>query len=130
MRQGRLYLPLLIGDTIAFLVFSVMGRAEHLMEITLPGVLSTAFPFWLPWLVVAYVFRALSADAVQSLWTAVRSVLLPWLIAWPLGLLLRSLFVHRPPPLQFALVVFVTVLAVLIVWRGAYAVWYTRAKRS
>ncbi len=119
---------LLIGDALSFLVFAALGRAEHHTGLGVLEIISTAFPFMAAWYPVALWLKAFRERAVASVWAAARSVLLPWLLAWPLGLQLRALILDRSIPFSFAAVVFVTNLALLAVWRGTYA--YFRQRRA
>jgi hypothetical protein len=52
--------------------------------------------------------------------------LVAWLITLPLGLGLRWLQLGRASPLSFALVTFLTVAILLVIWRGSYSWWTTR----
>lgn len=119
---------LMIGDAVSFLAFAALGRAEHQTGLGVLAIIFTALPFMIAWYPVALWLKAFRERAVASVWTAVRSVLLPWLLAWPLGLQLRALILDRGIPFSFAAVVFATNLALLALWRGAYA--YFRQRRG
>lgn len=112
---------LLVGDAVSFLVFAAMGRAEHQTGLGILAIVLTAGPFMAAWYPVALWLRAFKEKAVATPWTAVKGILMPWLLAWPLGLQLRALILDRTIPLSFAIVVFVTNLLLLALWRGAYA---------
>lgn len=119
---------LIIGDTVAILAFAALGRAEHQTGIHFAGIVSTAAPFLAAWYAVGFWLRTFHPDRTASPLAAVRSVLLPWLLAWPLGLQMRALFLDRNIPFSFALVVLVTVLLLLVGWRLLFAFW--RRSRS
>jgi hypothetical protein len=117
-------LTLALGDVFAFLIFATIGRGSH-GETTgiaaLPEVVVTAAPFAIGWFLVAPFVGAFRRDVVANPRTMAIRTALAWILAWPVGLLLRWLFVGRVPPLSFALIVLSFNLAVLLVWRWPYA---------
>ncbi len=121
MNTRRIQPSLLIGDGVAILLFAFMGRAEHQTGINISGVLSTALPFLIAWYPVAFWLRAFRPDTLDRPLVAARRTAVAWLLAWPLGLQLRALFLDRSIPFSFAVVVLVTNLILLIGWRSLYA---------
>jgi hypothetical protein len=128
MSNGRRILTLAIGDTIAFLVFSALGRGSH-GEATglaaIPQVVLTALPFIIGWFIVAPFlgpFRRDLADNPRKM--AVRTSL-AWILAWPIGLVLHWVFQWRVPTpdtvLSFGIVSFTFNLLVLLAWRWSFA---------
>lgn len=117
-------LTLALGDVFVFLIFATLGRGSH-GETTgiaaLPEVVVTAAPFAIGWFLVAPFVGAFRRDVVANPRTMAIRTTLAWILAWPVGLLLRWLFVRRIPPLSFALIVLSFNLAVLLVWRWPYA---------
>ena len=119
-----LLLLLVVGDAAVLLAFSALGRASHSLrgETPLLSVLLTAAPFAVAWAVVAPLAFAFGRGA-GALASPVRWLLhtgLTWVIAGPLGLVLRSLWLGRPIAPTFAAVTMATVLAMLLIWRGVY----------
>ncbi|NJP05107.1 MAG: DUF3054 domain-containing protein [Chloroflexaceae bacterium] len=118
---------LIIGDTISFLVFAALGRSSHGFTAgftALPEIATTAAPFLLGWLLAAPfagAYRALPASS-NRLTTSLRRTSLAWVLAWPLGLALRALYLQRGIPVSFAIVTFITNLLILNIWR-AVATW-------
>jgi Protein of unknown function (DUF3054) len=116
---------LVIGDALVFVIFAVIGMRSHKVSLTVPSVLLTAAPFAIGWFLVspfigAFRRRITSQPGKMSLRTA-----LAWLIAWPVGLLLRGIFNHEIPPVSFAIVTLITNTIFLQLWRVPFA-WFTR----
>jgi Flp pilus assembly protein TadB len=54
-----------------------------------------------------------------------------WLLAWPVAMLLRGIFVdHGIPPLSFALVVLLFNMLLLLIWRWPFALNNRMRKRG
>jgi hypothetical protein len=136
----RWRVALMVGDILSFLVFASIGRSSHGAAAGLSAmfeVLKTAAPFLLGWFLVAPFLGAYrrsqpaKAGATRLVDWLRRSLLartlLAWLIAWPLALALRALFLGREIPLSFALVTFLANTILLLGWRGVF-VWLTRGR--
>jgi hypothetical protein len=125
-----LIILLIVGDAAVLLAFSALGRASHSLRGATPllSVLLTAAPFAVAWAIVAplaFVF----GRGTQALTSLVRWLLhtgLTWVVAGPLGLVLRSLWLERPIVPTFAAVTMATVMAMLLIWRGLYWLLYRR----
>lgn len=116
---------LAIGDALVFIIFAVIGMRSHKVGLAVPSVLQTAAPFAIGWFIVspfvgAFRRKITSQPGKMSLRTA-----LSWLIAWPVGLLLRGIFNHEIPPVSFAIVTLITNAIFLQIWRVPFA-WFTR----
>ncbi len=123
---------LAIGDAIVFCIFAAIGRNSHGEAsgfAAIPQILWTAAPFAIGWFLVSPfigVYRRELADQPKAM--AMRTAL-AWLLSWPVGLVLRWLFVDRlkNPPTSagdftaFATVTFLFNMVVLLVWRVPYA---------
>lgn len=113
---------LIIGDTLSFLLFAALGRAEHGLSLAqVWPVLVTAAPFWAGWLLVAPLLGALRPEILNGVGRAAGRTALAWLVAGPTGLLLRSLMLGRGIVPSFAVVAMTVNLLLLIAWRGGYA---------
>lgn len=127
---------LVIGDIITFLVFAALGRRSHGEAAGLAAwfeVVQTAAPFILGWFIVApfvgaYRLRKNAERRTpndQSVALSVPAMLqqttLAWLAAWPLGLVLRALFLQRGIPVSFAIVTLLTNMVLLGGWRAVFA---------
>lgn len=116
-------LLLVAGDTGALLLFALLGRGSHGMSVAfsaLNEVATTAAPFVMGWMLVAPLAGAYQTYPTRSEFLG-RSAL-AWVVACPIGLLLRSWWLSRPIPLSFALVTFVSALLILMVWRTLFVV--------
>ncbi len=82
--------------------------------------LSTAAPFIIAWLLVAYAFGAFRPQAWADVKSTIRIVVIAYLPALIVGILLRALFLGRFSPLPFYLVTAVALLAMLLAWRLIY----------
>jgi FlaA1/EpsC-like NDP-sugar epimerase len=124
-------LLLIIGDALAFLLFSAIGRSSHSQAAGLDAIVqvaNTAAPFLLGWYIVAPftgVYRNATTSTPRQM--LVRTAL-TWLIACPVGLVLRAIYLQREIPLSFALVTFGVHLLIMVLWRGGWA-WF-ESRRS
>ncbi len=129
-QAGRTAL-LIGGDVIAFLVFAAIGRRSHGEAAGLDAlfqVAATAAPFIAGWLAVAPFVGSYRQTATSGVGPMFQRTLLTWLLAWPLGLLLRALLLQRDIPQSFAIVVLITNTILLGGWRLLFA--WLEARRS
>lgn len=130
---------LVLGDILAFLIFADLGRRSHGAAAGLTAlseVIKTAAPFLLGWFAVAPWFKAYRderppiSDRQENnmlfrrgpyVRMMLQRTTLAWLVAWPIGLLLRALFLWRGIPVSFALVTFISTLLILGGWRAGFA---------
>lgn len=113
-------LVLVGGDTLALLFFSWLGRTSH-GETDIPGIFSTAFPFWLGWMCAAWVLGGYHPKSQEAVGKALRTTVRVWAVGIPLGLLIRALWLRRSIPLSFAAVTLTTTLLIMSLWRGGWA---------
>ena len=129
----RAVIMLVIGDTICFLIFAALGRNTHGEAsgfAAIPQIVVTALPFAAGWFLVSpFVGAFRHKIQAQPRAMAVHTVL-AWLLAWPVAMLLRGLFVdHRIPPLSFAIIVLLFNMLLLLVWRWPFALNNSMRKR-
>jgi hypothetical protein len=122
--RGRI-VSLVIGDTLAFIIFAVIGRSSHGESVS-PGsilqILLTAAPFAAGWFMVAPFLGAFRRDITDNPRKMVTRTLLAWVCAWPVAMALRGIFVdHGVPPVSFAIITLIFNTFILNVWRGLYA---------
>ena len=124
-RPGARRTALLVaGDLLAFLAFSALGRRSHGEAAGLDAVLQiieTAAPFAIGWLLVAPFLGVFSSEIVTRPRPILARTSLAWLIALPIGLVLRAIVRQTGIPLSFAITTFLVLLALLGGWRGAFA---------
>lgn len=121
---------LVAGDALAFILFSAIGRTSHGEAAGLAALLQvagTAAPFLAGWFLAAPLLGAYRPALLAGPRPMLARTALAWLAAWPLGLGLRALLLQRGIPLSFALVTFATVLVILSIWRGLFALGASRA---
>lgn len=125
---------LLAGDLLAILLFVFIGQRDHNTVDTaqpLLGVLRTAFPFLLVWLIVVWPVRAVPLQAAEMrlpllLGRAVNA----WLIAAPLALMLRGFLLGgRTIPPAFMLVTLALGSLFVLVWRGVFWLFWQKVGR-
>src|SRR6266436_6102665 len=122
----RRIINLVIGDTLVFLIFAIIGRQSHGEPVgptALLQILRTAAPFALGWFLVApFVGAYRRGLETQPRAMALRTTI-AWILSWPVALFLRWLLSGFTdfPPLSFALITLVFNLVVLLVWRWLYA---------
>lgn len=120
---------LLAGDLVALTIFSLLGRGSHGMTLGLPEIVRTGLPFAAAWLVVGAVtggFRSRTEPPAPG--TAALQVLQRYIVAGPLALIGRSLWLGRPIVPSFAAVALSTSLLLLVAWRAVYAWWCSRSR--
>lgn len=126
-------ISLAVGDTLVFLLFSVIGRLSHGERVdpaAFPQVLATAAPFAIGWFIIAPYVGAYRHDVTTQPRRMALRTAFAWLLSLPVGLALRGIFVdHDLPPISFAIVTFVFVMLVLQLWRCPYAL-IQRLKQS
>lgn len=121
------------GDLLVFLLFAALGRASHGLLNEGPmlwGVARAAAPFFISWMIVAWVARLDRMDPTRPLSHGALRTGLAWLGAGILGLSLRSLALGRPAPLPFAVITLVGNGLLLILWRGFWQIWIARKQRA
>jgi len=94
------FTPLLIvlGDLIALLLFVYIGQRDHgLVDAAnqIQGLLWAGWAFALTWVIAAVLLRALPNAATLSARSLLANGLNAWLVAAPLGVLLRAYFLGR-----------------------------------
>ncbi len=118
---------LALGDAASLLAFAIVGLQFHRMPVTLVAVLQTAVPLLAAWFAVARLVRTYDRPGVWAF-------LLTWLVAVPVGLALRHVWMGRP--FGYGFLVFVAIaggftLAFLGAWRiAALAVRAVRAMKA
>ena len=116
---------LVMGDVLCFLIFVALGRSSHGEAsgfAAIPQIITTALPFIAGWFLVspfvgAFRHKIIAQPKAMAIRTAIA-----WLLAWPVAMLLRGIFVdHGVPPLSFALIVHVFNMILLLIWRWPFA---------
>src|SRR5262245_6936250 len=108
VRHGAL---LVAGDALAFLIFSAIGRASHSEAAGLAAlaqIAETAAPFAIGWFAVAPFVGVFRAEVAARPRRMLARTAVAWLLAWPVGLLLRALIRQTSIPLSFAVVTLLT----------------------
>jgi hypothetical protein len=125
---------LLVGDLLAILLFVFVGQTEHsTVDAANPlvGLLRTAWPFLLAWVVVAGLTRAIPFQAEgMRLPLLLGRALNAWFIAAPLALMLRGFMLGRLIPPIFMLVTLGLGGAFVLVWRGVFGWLWRRMVQS
>jgi hypothetical protein len=114
-------LPLILGDAATLLIFALLGRRAHSMGSALDDIIGTALPFVIGWFLVAPFTGALGPRATRSTRQAALCAVLTWLIAFPLGLLIRIPLVGRVAHPSFMIVAGAFTLVTLVLWRVIFA---------
>jgi hypothetical protein len=119
---------LLFGDLVALILFVYIGQRDHELlnhENPFLGILATTIEFALPWLIAAILLNAYPRTNRMSVRTVLGNAMVSWLVAAPLGLLLRAYILNRAiiPTSFFAATLFFGGLFIFI-WRLVYIVIY------
>jgi DUF3054 family protein len=125
---------LVIGDLLCFLIFAALGRNSHEEAsgfAAIPQIIITALPFAAGWFLVSPLVGAFQHKIMAQPRAMVMRTALAWLLAWPVAMLLRGIFVdHGIPPLSFAIVVLLFNMVFLLVWRWPFALNNSMRKRG
>lgn len=114
---------LLIGDWLVLLLFVFIGQRDHSMNVvgSLPSLLTTTLALALPWTAVAWALGALRLPNGTAWRPWLGRALAAWLIAAPLGLLLRALLRGQASiPVPFMLVILGLGSVFVVGWRAVY----------
>jgi Protein of unknown function (DUF3054) len=129
----RAVILLVIGDLLCFLIFVAFGRNSHGEAsgfAAIPQIIITALPFIAAWFLVSPFVGAFRHKILAQPRSMVIRTALAWLIAWPVAMLLRGIFVdHGVPPLSFAIVVLLFNMLLLLIWRWPFALNNSLRKR-
>ena len=119
-----------LGDILALLIFVWIGRRNHALSV-IDGfaILQTVAPFVLSWFLVTPWFGLFQTTVSLSWRKLLPRLLLAWVfIGGPLGLVLRNIFLDRPPVSgiipSFALITLSITTIFLIGWRLGYIWWH------
>ena len=116
---------LFVGDWLVLLLFVFIGQRDHAISGpgALPSLLNTAFSLAVPWTVAAFVLGAYRLRPLPGWQVWLGRALNAWLVAAPLGLVLRALLRNQDAiPVIFILVATGIGGLMIIGWR-ALAYW-------
>jgi hypothetical protein len=111
---------LAVGDVLALLAFSFVGRGNHDEGLDIFGITSTAAPFVLSWLAITPFLGAYSSESTASKGGVPGKLLPGWIVAVPLALALRGALKGYIPPTAFIIVSMVSTLGFISAWRVLY----------
>lgn len=117
------------GDWLVLLLFVFIGQQDHSMTgaAATRSLLITTLSIGVPLTIVSLLLGGYRPDTAAGLWSWLGRVLIIWLIAAPLGLVIRALLRGQAT----IILVFMMVLLGLgglfmLVWRAAYWWWTHR----
>lgn len=122
-------LPLWAGDLLILLLFVFIGQRDHGMSLTgaLPSLFTTTLALALPWSVVAWLMGVLRLPGDWPAATWLGRVAAAWLIAAPLGLILRALWRGQASIILIFMIVALGLGGLFILgWRAAVYGWARR----
>lgn len=130
----RAVILLVVGDLLCFLIFVALGRNSHGEAsgfAAIPQIIVIALPFIAGWFLVSPFVGAFRYKVMAQPRSMVIRTAVAWLIAWPVALILRGIFVdHGVPPLSFAIVVLLFNMLLLLIWRWPFALNNMMRKRG
>ncbi len=116
----------LIGDVVVVAILTVIGFATHATLDEVPRMITTFLSFLVAWLLVAPWFGLLR-EAIVADPRQVWRVAWAWLVAAPLGALLRAVLLDRSVvDVTFVLVTIAINGLALVAWRALYAAHLSR----
>lgn len=109
-------------DAAAILAFAAVGKASHSADgsIDVFAVAMTALPFLLSWFVIAPLLGCYTPSATADIKSAVLQTGKGWIVAVPMGCVLRGIIKGYVPPTPFVIVTLISTLIILSIGRSAY----------
>jgi hypothetical protein len=108
-------------DFAAILLFALVGTASHAKDgIDLLAVVAVAVPFWISWFLVTPFLGLYSDKATIDTMGAFLKATKGWIVAVPLGCVLRGIIKGYVPPIPF---IVVTMIATLVMIGGTRVVY-------
>ncbi len=128
-------LLLVLGDLVALAAFVLVGQADHSTLNTanpLLGALPNVVALATPWLIVAWLLRAFPRGAIApTLAGFLGRSALAWVIAAPIGLVIRMVYLGRGGiPVPFLLVTLAAGGLFLLGWRLVFWLLVLRPRRK
>jgi hypothetical protein len=125
---------LVVGDIMCFLIFSIVGDAQH-NEFSglaaVPHIIAISLPFLAGWFLIAPFLGLFRKELTTAPRAMAYRTALAWIPAWIIAMLLRGLFVdHGIPQSAFMEIAFVFNLAILELWRWPFALNNLARKQS
>ena len=120
---------LLAGDWLVLLLFVFIGQRDHSISGpgALPSLLNTAFSLAVPWTVAAFVLGAYRLRPLPGWQVWLGRALNAWLVAAPLGLVLRALLRNQDAiPVIFILIAMSIGGLMIVGWRALAYWWVSR----
>lgn len=114
-------------DLLSFLTFATIGKASHSAgtgadEINVFQVVWTALPFLLAWYGTAPLMGSYNDNATTSVRQSLLFSIRGWIVAVPLGCVLRGVLKGYFPPTSFFVVSMISTLVIIGTVRAAYTV--------
>ena len=106
-------------DVIGLIVFALIGKSSHSADgsINVMAVLSTAFPFVTAWLATSPLTGVYSPDERGGDTNVISSTAIKvgkgWVVAVPLGIVMRGVLKGYVPPVPFIIVTMISTLVIL-----------------
>ena len=110
-----------LGDLVVFLLFPILGAANHDTTLSLDTIARTTVPFGLAWAFVGLVAGAFAVRTLRSPARTLAIVPAAWLAAGIIAIGARVLMLDRPFVFSFAIVAIGLTGVLLIAWRLALA---------
>jgi hypothetical protein len=116
--------PLLTAlDFASILLFALVGTASHAKDgIDLLAVVTVAVPFWISWFLITPFLGLYSDKATSDAMGAFRNATKGWIVAVPLGCVLRGIIKGYVPPIPFLVVTMIATLVMIGGTRVVYTV--------
>lgn len=112
-------------DATALFIFAAIGKASHSAvdgSLDVVAVLVTAFPFLVSWFLLAPLVGSYTPEATKDVKSAVVQAAKGWILAVPMGCILRGVIKGYVPPVPFVIVTLISTLVILSIGRVGYTV--------
>lgn len=123
--------PIIIGDWLVLILFVFIGQQDH--QITgvsaVPSLLITSVSLAIPWTIVSLLLDGYWPERFATWQVWLGRVLTIWLIAAPIGLIVRALLRGQATIIVVFMLVLMSIGGVFLLgWRGL--VWWWRVRQD
>ena len=111
---------LAVGDISSFILFALIGRAQHGEDGNILDAITTTFPFLITWLLISPLLGAYSRQATSSIGAVPLAVIPSVLLSTIGGVGIRSVIKGYIPPIVFGVVTLIVTSVLIVSWRSLY----------
>jgi hypothetical protein len=128
-----LYFIFIVFDLLALISFTLIGKQSHAEALVISELLQVILPFTIAWFAFGWGFGQAVPLAEMRWQHILRTTATSWLLALPLGMVLREIFYDKPILVSFVITTYIFAGILLIVGRllaaYSYRRWFSDASK-